>query len=521
MNHQQNLPPEVWSLVDELLNGQITPEQAAKLDNCLLDNPEAQRIYAAYCQMHLDLTIDHRADNAANEFRKRGALLEENTLTNVTDVTVKETTSGPKGFSAILKNRFVSLAACIFVAILAVALTSLNQNVDRTVSQATKTTTQSHSIPSSVKLKSGSSTTLMLDDVGYIYLEGPADFRLLGPRRARLDSGRIRMRVTEASGRGYVIETPDGDITDLGTEFGVHVATGKRTAVAVFEGAVDLQVADQNVVTPHVQRLVGGDGVLFNKGGQLDRLNSILTSQGNSFSVCSDDVNGNDFDSPLIIDTYDNLPTSATKRYYEIVTKGMKEDALAHVDRLQHNWNGLSSMSGMPKYLIGADYVKTFCDDKRRVDHDFQLTVVLARPAKLYVLFDKRLEPPSWLVKSFRRTDDCLGLDAGKWHALDEKRGHLGETGKGPGESIDIEFVVWERLVDKPGTIELGANGVNRKKRAFTNMYGVAAVEFPARTVARKKQSVKSIRPAAKNLSDGAKPPCSVAFRTRKSRAIS
>ena len=246
-----------------------------------------------------------------------------------------------------------------------------------------------------------------------------------------LDQGRIRMRVTEKSGHGFVVETPDGDITDLGTEFGVEVTTGKSSALAVFEGAVDFEVADQNLENPRIERLLGGDGVLFNKGGQTTRLNSILTGSGTAFSVCSESSEV-EYDLPLIIDMYDNLPADKTRRYYEIVPGGLQEDALAFVDRLQHNWNGLSRGLGLPNNLRGADYVKTFCDDKLRTDSNFKLTVVLGRPAKLFVLYDKRLEPPQWLTESFTKTEDSVGLDMGKWYSLDEPPSPSREIGLAP-----------------------------------------------------------------------------------------
>ena len=108
------------------------------------------------------------------------------------------------------------------------------------------------------------------------------------------------MRVTEKAGRGFVVETPDGEITDLGTEFGVDVMAGRESALAVFEGAVDLLVADQGKEIPHIERLLGGDGAMFSKGGRMDRLNSITTG-GAHVALCGE-KSSISFDTPLIVE---------------------------------------------------------------------------------------------------------------------------------------------------------------------------------------------------------------------------
>ena len=58
----------------------------------------------------------------------------------------------------------------------------------------------------------------------------------------------------------------------------------------------------------------------------------------------------------------------------------MQEDAKAFADREEHEWNGITS-DGMPAYLLGGDYVKTFNNDK--IKNDIEITVKLDRAAKL------------------------------------------------------------------------------------------------------------------------------------------
>ena len=51
------------------------------------------------------------------------------------------------------------------------------------------------------------------------------------------------MRFARA-GKGFVVETPYGEITDQGTEFGIDLTEKGQAGLVVFEGAVDLRVAE-------------------------------------------------------------------------------------------------------------------------------------------------------------------------------------------------------------------------------------------------------------------------------------
>lgn len=71
-------------------------------------------------------------------------------------------------------------------------------------------------------------------------LQAPAEFEVVDEFRVRLIQGYVHAIAPE-SGYGFVIETPDADIMDLGTEFGVGVdgASGD-SEVHVFDGRVDV-----------------------------------------------------------------------------------------------------------------------------------------------------------------------------------------------------------------------------------------------------------------------------------------
>ncbi|MFT5466544.1 MAG: hypothetical protein ACI8UO_001644 [Verrucomicrobiales bacterium] len=72
-----------------------------------------------------------------------------------------------------------------------------------------------------------------------IAIEGPAEFELVDATRMKLAHGKVAADVGEF-GRGFTIETPEGNAIDLGTRFGVSVADDGASEVHVFEGEVDV-----------------------------------------------------------------------------------------------------------------------------------------------------------------------------------------------------------------------------------------------------------------------------------------
>lgn len=101
-----------------------------------------------------------------------------------------------------------------------------------------------------------------------VLLEGPAQFVLTGDNAGRLERGKLVAKISEQA-NGYVLDTDQAAIVDLGTEFGVFVA-GERTDVFVFQGEVEVAVAS----TPP-QRLGAGMGAsITNSGLVLDQSRS-------------------------------------------------------------------------------------------------------------------------------------------------------------------------------------------------------------------------------------------------------
>ena len=164
---------------------------------------------------------------------------------------------------------------------------------------------------------------------------------------------------------------------------------------------------------------------------------------------------------------------------YQTTYGGLQDDALAYADNPYHQWNGLTA-EGLPAFLRGADYIKTFNDYRYR--QDFELTIVISKPTNLYVFADNRIPPPDWLKEQFEDTGVDIGLDEGPWLLqAPEKYRKLDKntTAVGGGNSIDNTFSVWRRRCVHPGAVTLGNAGkwATEGKRGRA-MYGIAATPF-------------------------------------------
>lgn len=479
-------------LFNSLVGENISADEIAQLEQILAGNTEAQDELLAYCQLHIDLMVELGADRATRAFCDRQSqfaslaapiLMPDNEPSSVIAPNL------PRGFGAFSWWVLGGLTLCAFL--VAGGLTWFGAGrpgaepiaqspVDQSAVDQSPVVVESSNAPTVTSMQLGSDyAEIGLAKIGRVTIHYPADFRLVGPMRARLNHGQIKVEVTEETGRGFIVETPDGEVTDLGTEFGLDVRQGEKTGLVVLDGKVDLRVAatHHGSLASNLERLVKGDGVLFQKDNSVDRIMSVISDERGLFRPAAALPVGSS--RAVIAEVVDNLTPTDTKRYYEIVAGGLREDAITYVDRLEHNWNGVDQW-GMPSYLMGADYVKTFNDDKHR--KDFGITLVLARPAKVYVLLDDRIEPPDWLKDAFRDTGDKLGLDAGAKTVEEKKNNSLRavRAGIGSGVSIDATYSIWERIVDKPGTVALGANGKpkNPRQSYWASMYAVAATEL-------------------------------------------
>jgi ferric-dicitrate binding protein FerR (iron transport regulator) len=306
-----------------------------------------------------------------------------------------------------------------------------------------------------LELVSGT-TSLHFRSGAIVSLTGPTSMRIDTDMLVHLDSGQTTAEVPH-SAKGFTVATAATDVVDRGTRFRVVAREDGGTDVLVYEGAVDLKPSSG---TSTIQTCVRQqEAVRVDRKGSIVRL---VQFQQEPLSEQWKDVRP--LPAVTIQGAWDNLWSTKEDSHYLIGARGLADDSPAYVDH-PHEWNGLTP-EGLPKFLQNADYVRTFND--YRYLAELEISVDLARPAWLYVIYDDRSPVPDWLSQQFEETGIHIGLDEGPWENETPNRA----LGVGPGKSIDNIFSVWRRRCEKPGTVKLGAMNKGGEARA---MYGIAA----------------------------------------------
>jgi hypothetical protein len=169
------------------------------------------------------------------------------------------------------------------------------------------------------------------------------------------------------------------------------------------------------------------------------------------------------------------------------------EDAPMFVDR-NHQWNGPTADLGIPRYLLGGEYIMSGNDNRDNAEYSLEIT--LAEASYVYMLVDDRLgdasnaNPPNFPDWTLDRTGDGLpdmawiveqGWEPVKtgWNRFgnpdwpDQIGADEGGDGVGPGVGINQ----WSSIYVKrfpAGTVTLKAADNNGQ-----NMYGVVVQPVP------------------------------------------
>jgi ferric-dicitrate binding protein FerR (iron transport regulator) len=250
------IPAEWWEWVDALCSGTITPAARDRLEALLRENEAARRFYLNYLDLHGQL---HEALRGLPEFSPKPA--------------------GPRRRpvlrSFLIRGRWLHLtavAALLLVALLVFwqwkavppPLPALNPVATVIESLAAYWGPEGRPLQPGEPLAAGplelmqGVTRLRFRDGVEVVVEGPASLRLVGPRQMFLGSGRAVAHVPKQSD-GFIIETPQAQLTDLGTEFGVGVGSSGDTEVHVFEGTVIANFKQADGQMTARKRLVAGE----------------------------------------------------------------------------------------------------------------------------------------------------------------------------------------------------------------------------------------------------------------------
>ncbi|WP_158261247.1 MULTISPECIES: FecR domain-containing protein [Pirellulaceae] len=439
-------------LVDACLSSVATEEQRDQLSKLIVESQEACDYYIAQCTMVSQLLTYSK---------------------NVQDIKPElPTIERPQSNRHMISGWIIAIAASVLIVFIGsysqwntrdnVVNVAQSEVVGEMLSEIGIEQTKPVALimGKRVSIESGSSEVRLLNDVSFS-IAAPASFVIETANQCRVWQGKMTVSVPVGA-KGFRVVTDHADIVDQGTRFGVAVNPETGTDVAVFEGRVDL--ASQSAE----KRLEVGRAATIATDGSMSRMQLVRIDTFEASNVSEDSKES------TISSVQDNIHSSDVFGYYRIVPNGFGEEQPAYVDR-GHQWNGVTA-DGLPRELLGGDYVMPFNNDK--VEKEIEVTITLSRAANLYVLFDKRAEIPKWLSDRFVDTGEEAGQDEGgevpgfKTH----KR-----TTIGSGVSIDAVFSVWKSHEPLKGDIVLGGLWADKPETTITtaeeiSMYGVVAV---------------------------------------------
>ena len=285
---------------------------------------------------------------------------------------------------------------------------------------------------------------------------GPAKGRFLSAERFELDEGRLNVDVGPA-GKGFTVVTEHADIVDLGTQFGVDVGGDSRAQVAVFSGEVEVY-SREDAGPP--QLLEEGEGLQVDSAEHTSRLMSVnVADEQRPHRMLS----GVERDFSI----RDNLTEDQSRRFYGIITGGMREGMNVYTTQKVVRWWS-DAGTAFPAELSGADLVQTFHQD-RYVD-ELEITLDVVEDSVVYVFFDERYDMPDWLAETLVDTGQVLR--SGPWRpGLVVRDIEPDEAGE-----IYVHYKVWRKEVSAHESITLGASVHRNRGEDETSrvMYGIA-----------------------------------------------
>ena len=292
MSDQSNSPnlfDEIHILVTARAQGDATPEQSERLKQLLTENEAARTLYVRYIQETVALRKMAAGDHASTRS------VSEANNTNPAEASLTLWVSRPHSPFRLSRLAIAALVAFVAIGILAydtfwfaphdpvVKQTPANVPAAKiaNLTDAKWDSTFSPAVNSVLAsgqrliLQSGSAQ-ITFNNQARVMLEGPAELTIIDAAACRLSAGKLTAHVPDPA-KGFKVHTPDGTVTDLGTEFAVYVRSeagggrleevgeeeqqpgggpqfdGKQprvTEVHVFKGKVDVVPGDQLVQAP-------------------------------------------------------------------------------------------------------------------------------------------------------------------------------------------------------------------------------------------------------------------------------
>lgn len=474
-NNEQDVVLQMQPLVTAFLQGTADADQVALLEDLLLGNESLQQVFLEQVIVDSMLSWELRTQLAASP-----ASLNESIASTVSIDWSSTTIRTARRWAAFAVAACLVAAALVYrgspqhdsPSVAADSPPSAGQEGLETLALVTAST-QAGDGGTRVgdRLQSGAYDLgqgeelefQMVSDVK-IRCEGPAKLKLENPMKISLQTGKITAVVPKQA-IGFTVQTPELNVTDLGTVFGVEIDDETGVEVVVIQGSVDVERASAR--SGGKRRLKIGEGVYFSSATGFNRLASVVLDPSTNRWASNRQSTRPGIRTAFASVADDLSPDTDSLLCYRIVPGGIHEDALAYTDRT-HEWNSMPN-SPMPEWLRGADAIQRRNSQKRAHVAACPSSVSVVESAFVFVLWDERCDPLPWLSEGFRDTSFTIGLDEGSAAAALRKRD------VGAGKSVDTSYRVWARRVEQGGSVTLGRLG-NEDKGGGRNMYGIAAM---------------------------------------------
>jgi ferric-dicitrate binding protein FerR (iron transport regulator) len=281
---------ELRELLDALCEESISAEQLRRLEELVLTHPEAEAYYVQYMSLYADLgrhfaTLPGAAAQSLRERLGAVAMPEPSTPAMAAPDRIRMARR-----RRVLKWGALGLTGLAAGVLLALWLTHGPSKDSSTPEQAAERSDDTVAVllqapeavweesdfptrpgtplpPGRLYLKSGFAHIEFYSGATVI-LEGPADFHLISRSQAYCARGKVRVTVPPTAA-GFTVGTPQIDLVDRGTEFGLQVGEGDKTDVHVFQGKVELHGPESgpaHAPLPH-RELTTGHGVHLEGAG--------------------------------------------------------------------------------------------------------------------------------------------------------------------------------------------------------------------------------------------------------------
>lgn len=257
---QQSLPEELPSLVRGYCDDQLDESQLLRLERLLRANPENQRYFLDYVDIHARLCWEARSSDPVSS------------TANDSEARLTSRTISGSAWIAIC----LALSLFLVIAWSAYRVHPTRSAVAPPSDLALATVVRAvgrwgdelEAIHPGYKLEDGifelpqGVVELEWPSGVQMILESPARLELMDHESVFLHSGRLVTRVPQA-GVDFVIETERVRLNDVGTEFGVSVGLSGSTDVQVYEGTVDAQTLGVDGKSESGNRVHAGEAFSF------------------------------------------------------------------------------------------------------------------------------------------------------------------------------------------------------------------------------------------------------------------